>query len=104
MEECEDRQYLIYDGSEGYAAYVKPDRNRGYAMLALPEISEDAKLYAAIYYGGFLASDTDARRAEVLTETVKQEIERIRSTLQVNTLKEYWSSGKFQGLKMPLPP
>lgn len=102
VEECEDRQYLIYDGSEGYAAYVKPDRNRGYAMLALPEISEDAKLYAAIYYGGFLASDTDARRAEVLTETVKQEIERIRSTLQVNTLKEYWSSGKFQGLKMPM--
>ena len=99
--ECQNEDYIVADGSEGYAAYVEPDRGFAYGLVGLPEISETAMLYITIYMGDLLYYETEEQSAEVLAEAVSAECARIMGEKTVQLEEDFWTSNAYCGLKMP---
>lgn len=101
LNKCENDDYIVAEGSEGYAAYVDPEGQRAYAVVGLREISKSAKLYVSIYMSDFLSSDTVERRAAILAETISAECTRIIAEKRVQLEENFWSTNAYRGVKMP---
>lgn len=101
LNNCENDDYIIADGSAGYAAYVEPGRKSAYGLVGLPEISKSAKLYISIYRDDFMSSDTDERRAEILGEMIAAEAERVLNAKKVQQEAGFWVTNDYRGFKMP---
>ena len=101
LNECANDDYIVADGSAGYAAYVDPERGSAYGLVGLPEISKGAKLYVSIYMHGFMPSDTEERRGEILAETIAAECERIIAEKRVALEENFWADNPYRGVKMP---
>ena len=101
LNECANDDYIVADGSAGYAAYIDPEYGRVYGLVGLPEISKAAKLYVSIYMHGFMPSDTEERRGEILTEAITTECERIIAEKRVALEENFWADNPYRGIKMP---
>ena len=101
LNECANDDYIVADGSAGYAAYVDPESGSAYGLVGLPEISKGAKLYVSIYMHGFMPSDTEERRSEILAETIAAECERIIAEKRVALEENFWEDNPYRGIKMP---
>lgn len=101
LNNCENDDYIIADGSAGYAAYVEPGRKSAYGLVGLPEISKSAKLYISIYRDDFMSSDTDERRAEILAEMIVAEAQRVMNAKKVQQEADFWVTNDYRGFKMP---
>lgn len=101
LNNCENDDYIVADGSAGYAAYVEPGRKSAYGLVGLPEISKSAKLYISIYRDDFMSSDTDERRAEILGEMITAEAQRVMNTKKVQQEADFWATNDYRGFKMP---
>lgn len=99
--ECQNEDYIVADGSEGYAAYVEPDRGFAYGLVGLPEISETAMLYITIYMGDLLYYETEEQSAGILAEAVSAECARIMGEKTVQLEEDFWTSNAYCGVKMP---
>ena len=101
LNECANDAYIVADGSAGYAAYIDPEHGSAYGLIGLPEISKAAKLYVSIYMRGFMPSDTEERRCEILAETIAAECERIIAEKRVALEENFWEDNPYRGIKMP---
>lgn len=100
MEDVE-KENLLADGSDGVAAYYKPDRSQACALFAVPEYSKNAKMYIRI------TSDrrniTEAEERQLLSDLIMAEYQRVRDTLTVAHLDSYWSAGVYTALELVCP-
>ena len=102
LNNCENDDYIIADGSAGYAAYIDPGRDRAYGLVGVPEISKGAKLYFVIYMGNhFAPAVSEERRAEELAKVVVAECERILGEKRVALQENFWENNLYCGVKMP---
>ena len=99
--ECENDDCIVADGSDGYAAYVEPERGFAYGQVALPEISEAAMLYIVIYMGDLLYYETDADCAAILAEAISAECAHVMNEKTAQLEEDFWSANAHCGLKMP---
>ena len=100
---CSDKKYIIFDGSDGIAAYIDLEREEADAVICLDGISAKARLYVRLMYN-FSSTDTAARRTEVLTSAAKTELPRIRSQIRYHSMSgasDYWTYNAFAGFLSP---
>lgn len=98
---CENETYIIYDGSEGKAAYIDPSRKCAYGLLNLSEIGREPKLHVATYLDSFDESLAGEELVATLTQMIVTEIARIESSKSVAKEEQYWSFDQFAGVKTP---
>ncbi len=96
LNDCDDDDYIIYDGSGRRAAYIVPDNKVAYGLIGVPEISKSTKLGFSIY----IDKVDPSVAAAVLTDAVKAEIDRLQNNLTVQTTSTFWSDGAYAGVKL----
>ena len=100
LNRCENDDYIIYDGDGKHAAYIEPDNKRAYGLVGVPEIEKGAKLYFSIYMGSIDRSLSETKAADMLTEAIVAEVERVETQMQTRIMEKHWSDGVYAGVKM----
>ena len=103
LNKCSDDKYVLYDGSDGIAAYVDPEYGEVEAVIKLGGISKNAKLLVRLIYN-FARTDTEASRVSVLTAAAKKELPRVQSQIQyhaMSAVSDYWTYNAFAGILSP---
>ena len=99
LEDCEDENNILLDGSDGIAAYIEPDKGRAYALFGLTEIAKTAKLLVQLHVQG-LRSMEDAEKAELLKNRITDEIARLQASMTCVKSDKFWTDGAYKGVKM----
>lgn len=100
VNKAEADEYILRDGSDGAAAYINPERNRAYGMIAAEDFGKSAKLIISMgldYLDSKMPLET---RVQALTEAIVPEVDRVRAQMRTETMAPYWSDGKFAGMKL----
>ncbi|MBR3644599.1 MAG: hypothetical protein IKN57_13985, partial [Parasporobacterium sp.] len=91
--------YILKDGVDGMTVYIHPDRMKASGMLEMKEFGTDCRLIITVYIYGADKKTSDDVRINTLSETILQEIERVRTHMHDETLSPYWSLGRYEGVK-----
>ena len=100
INKAEADEYILRDGSDGAAAYINPERNQAYGMIAAKDFGKSAKLIISMgldYLDSKMPLET---RVQALTEAIVPEVDRVHAQMHTETMAPYWSDGKFAGMKL----
>lgn len=103
LNRCNNDAYIIYDGSDGIAAYVDPELAEVCAVIKLGGISKNAKLYVELNYN-FPRNYTTEKRVDLLTAAAKSELPRVQSQIKysdISSASDYWTYGNFSNVFTP---
>jgi len=100
VNEAEADEYIMRDGSDGTAAFIKPERGQAFGMIATRELGKSAKLIISMgldYLDSKMPLET---RVQALTEAILAEVDRVSAAMHYETMAPYWSAGMFAGMKL----
>lgn len=99
LSKVEDEANILMDGSDGVAAYIKPDGDRAYALFGLDEIEKSAKLYVQIHLVNLRGME-DAEKADALKTAITEEIARLQGSMAIVKLDQFWTDGTYKGVNL----
>lgn len=97
LDDCDDDEYILADGSEGFAMYIEPDGGRAFALLSAAEIEETAKLEIRVSDSS-LDSEDRQLVIDALTAMIRDEVSRVQSTMTTERMDSYWTDGRYAGV------
>ena len=99
LSKVEDESNILMDGSNGVAAYIKPDSNRAYALFGLDEIEKSAKLYVQMYLVN-QRDKTDEEKVEALKTAITEEVARLQGSMAIVKADKLWTDGTYKGVNL----
>ena len=99
LSRCTDADNIVLSADGTRAAYIDPDRLQAYALIAVPEIDQSAKLYLSVYLGGVGKNVA----AGALTEAIRAEVDRVQAGMSAALMEKHWTDGAFAGAKLLAP-
>ena len=103
LNRCNNDAYIIYDGSDGKAAYIDPEYSEVCAVIKLDRISKNAKLYVELNFN-FPRNYTTEKRVELLTAAAKSELPRVQNQIKYDTISsasDFWTYDAFSDFFTP---
>ena len=95
-----DPSYVIADGSDGSAAYIDPDGLSACGILPVTDLGENVKLCVQMHMDGLDTKMSMDERTAKLKAAVTNELQRLGSKMHCEKADMYWSTGKYQGVRM----
>ena len=93
-------EYLLMDGSDGAAAYIDPDSLRARGMIGTKEFGKSSKLVFSVKLDNLNSRTPLETRVQALTEAIEAEVNRIRTSMRIETRAPFWSDGRYAGVKL----
>lgn len=93
---AEKDEYILDDGSSGAAIYLDPDDYQANALIAVKEIDKSTKLQI-LFYDPSLRNKGEQQVIDALTAQITDEVARIRASISVDLMNDYWSKGRYAG-------
>ena len=100
VNEAEADEYILRQGDDGTAAFIKPERGQAFGMIAATEFGKSAKLIISMgldYLDSKMPLET---RVQALTDAILSEVDRVSAGMRYETMAPYWSAGMFAGMKL----
>ena len=99
LNKCDVDEYILADGSDKLAIYIEPDRQRANALIGVPEIDKSAKLQVVIIDDS-LDNRSEQEIIDALTAEITAEVARIQSSMTVELMESFWSTGRYAGFNV----
>lgn len=100
VNQAEEDDYILADGSEGLAAYIDPSRRQAYGMLATKEFGKSSKLEITMQLDALSSKMPQDTIIDALTNAILPEVTRVKEQMHYETLAPFWSDGLFSGIKL----
>ena len=100
INKAEKDEYILLDGEDKTAAYIDPSRSYAYGLIGVTEFGKSAKLMITIRIDSFSYNTEDEKKIAPLTQTILDEIARVKASMHTETKDPFWNSDTYAGVKM----
>ena len=100
INQAEEDDYILADGSDGLAAYIDPANRRAYGMLATREFGKSSKLEIRMKLDALSSKMPQDTIITALTDAILPEVTRVKEQMHYETLEPFWNEGVYSGIKM----
>ncbi len=104
LKSADSKNDIIRDGSDGTAAYISKSptgsEGWGYGRIKTAEFGEKAMLTIEVRMYEMDQELSLEEQKKLISDALLQEIDRVRSEMNIQIIRPYWSAGKYRGFKM----